>query len=193
MLSGHAHLRFAFDALHEDFLHLLRYVEPAEENLPTFSNEIWSLYVRTCMEIETLFRQVAVVRDHAGVLRKDKPTIMDYRLLEKELGLEQRQIGMLFWRPQVKYVEPFASWSINTPPVAWYSTYHKVKHDREQNFKLANFGNLLLAFCGLFQVVIQTNVLPTSREADHFVITTSSGLQEAVFPRYRLSQLDGKA
>lgn len=190
MLSNRAYLRLAFDGLHEDLLRVLRYVEPADENLRTFSHEIWSLYVRTCMELEALFKQVATVRNHASILQKNNPTIRDYRLLEADLGLERRQVGMHFWRPQPKYIEPFASWSSSDPAVAWYSSYNKVKHDREQHFDLATLENMVAAFCGLFQVVSQTNILPTSQEWEHFVRTTPGGLREAVFPRYRLSVVD---
>jgi hypothetical protein len=190
MLCNRGHFRLSFDGLHQDLLRGLRYVEPVDDNLYTYSHEIWSLYMRTCVELEALFKGVAAVLGRAAVLQKDRPTILDYRLLEADLGLERRQIGMHFWRPQPKYIEPFASWSTNKPPVAWYSTYNKVKHNREEHFHLANFGNLTSAFCGLFQVVIQTNILPTSRECDHLVTTTSTGLNEAVFPRYQLSQRD---
>jgi hypothetical protein len=113
--------------------------------------------------------------------------------MENDLGFEQRLIGLHFWRPAVKYVEPFKDWTTSNPPVSWYSAYHRVKHDREANFAEANFGNLILAYSGLFQAVIQTNILPTENAWDHVVVQTISNKSEAVFPKYQLSQIDGRS
>ena len=92
MLSNRGHLRLAFETLHEDLLHILRFVEPCIDNEGTYSHEIWSLYVRTCMELETVFKQVAIVRGHKTLAAKKQPTILDYRALESELGLEHRTV-----------------------------------------------------------------------------------------------------
>lgn len=99
------------------------------------------------------------------------------------LGFENRLIRVHFWRPQVKYFEPFKDWTRSTPPIAWYQAYNQVKHNRQANFSQANFENLMLAFCGLFQAAIQTSILPLSERWDHYVIDTN-GFPEAVFPRY---------
>lgn len=190
MLSNLGYLRLSFDMIHRDVYALMEYVEPCDDNLATYSHAIYTLFIRCCTEIEAIFKQVARIGNYTSITNKSRPTILDYRQMEvMHLGFEDRVIGVHFWRSHIKYFEPFKDWTRSTPPVAWYQAYNQVKHDREANFAQANLENLMLAFCGLFQAVIQTNILPTSEKWDHYV-DYSSGSSEAVFPKYQLSQQD---
>ncbi len=168
-------------------LDIFDYIEPCDDNLKTYSHVIHSMLLKICSEFETYLKLVAKLH-YPDISSIPKPTIQDYRLMENgQLGFQERSIGLYFWRPTVKYIEPFENWTTNSPPIKWYNDYHKVKHDREVNFHLANFENLIMAFSGLFQTALQTNIIPTGKW-----IIREDGNTEAIFPEYQMSFLDRK-
>ena len=55
---------------------------------------------------------------------------------------------MPIWAGVQSTFEPFAEWN-SGQELTWYQAYNKSKHDRHDQFKLANLENLLNAVTGL--------------------------------------------
>ena len=76
----------------------------------------------------------------------------DYKKLEKTTHLSGYSVRYSNWFPSHYSVQPFASWA-NGGSLSWYKAYNDVKHNRWQNFTLANLKNLLDAISGMLRVI----------------------------------------
>ena len=48
-------------------------------------------------------------------------------------------------------LHPFQGWNKDSPSkLFWWTAYNKIKHNREENYKLGNFGNLLNILAALY-------------------------------------------
>jgi hypothetical protein len=141
-------ISIAYQLLVKDFLRLLEFIDPCDNNLATYSHRLYELLLRTATEFENLCKYSFHARSLLPSGRS--PTnINDYKLLESSWEIEQKEVGLLFWQP-IKYIQPFDGWSTNLPPLAWYRAYNEVKHNREANFSYASLENVTLALAGLF-------------------------------------------
>ena len=157
--------RASFELLVEDLRRLLQYVEPADPNLSVFSHRIYELFLRCCTEFESISKDLLVV---LGSARSPADmNITDYKSLEHTCRLEGLEIGVLFWSPPTRYFQPFAHWSSAQPPLAWYSEYNKVKHNRNSEFSKANLFNLMQASCALFAMLARINAWPQNRTSGY--------------------------
>lgn len=151
----HLYLEYApaFELLIEDFDELLAFIEPVDANLQTYSHRTYELFLRASTEFESLCKQALV----ATGSKKDprQMNVNDYRELEKDLNLEDLEVGILIWRPKPVYVKPFASWKTAAPALAWYSEYNTVKHNRNTEFPHASFANLRLAISAVYALHIE--------------------------------------
>ena len=75
-------------------------------------------------------------------------TIHDYRRVNKTHHLSAYKIHVPIWNGTQGCFTPFHEWSTK-PDLSWYQAYNRSKHDRQQQFKEANFQNLLSAVSGL--------------------------------------------
>jgi hypothetical protein len=144
----------AFDIIMGDLRHLCEYIEPTDPNLNVFSHRAYELFLRTCTEWESL------CKDGYQRTPPEKMVIYDYKELESALCLEGVEVGVLFWRPAPTYIRPYQSWSSSDPPLAWYSDYNSVKHNRNVEFPRANFDNLRLAAAALFVLHAKLHLIP---------------------------------
>ena len=62
--------------------------------------------------------------------------------------LSAYKIHVPIWNGTQGCFTPFHEWSTK-PDLSWYQAYNRSKHDRQQQFKEANFQNLLSAVSGL--------------------------------------------
>jgi hypothetical protein len=175
----------AFKMLSDDFRRLLEYVEPVDANLDTYSHRLYELLLRACTEFESACKELLIA---AGASKKPSDMkIRDYKTLEPSLSLESREVGILVWQPRIAYVKPFDGWSTATLPVAWYSAYNKVKHNRNTEFARANLENVRCAIAGQFALlavagVIDANVLGYQER------TAKGGIgRECVYPGHIFS------
>ncbi|HMH21533.1 MAG TPA: hypothetical protein VK563_07150 [Puia sp.] len=156
--SPHHYTR-AFLLLQEDVKNLFDFIEPADINLKAFSFRIHELLMRTCIEVEANFK--AILRENiytpyfksgskAGQPRtEDYWKINDYIKVNKTHHLDSYVAEFPFWRGAMNRYAPFANWAHNGS-LSWYQAYNETKHDRNNKFEIANFENLITAFCGLF-------------------------------------------
>src|ERR1700754_176641 len=132
-----------FIGLEDRFIEISKYVEIEDRNFKTFSSEIALVYMAACSEFEVVSielckaieptRTVRNIEDIFNFFSQNVPEI-----LEEKVELERYRL-MFF---------PFENWTINLRP-EWWKHYNKVKHNRTENYHLANIGNLLQALSAL--------------------------------------------
>ena len=135
--------------LEQDVLDLFQYIEPACENLSTFSFRTYELFLRICTEVETNLK--AILREN-GYNRDRDWNMRDYSKVEQSHFLSLYEVRIRNWRNGPFDLIPFRAWS-DQAILPWYSDYNDVKHDRNLEFSKANFENLLHAMAGLIVVL----------------------------------------
>jgi hypothetical protein len=146
----------SLEILSSDFRRLCEFVEPVDANLNTYSHRLYELLLRACTEFESVCKD-KLISD--GYKKPGNMNIYDYRKLEPTLGLENIEVGVLLWRPNIAYVRPFIGWSSASPPLSWYDAYNRVKHNRNQQFAYASLENVRLSLGGLFALLSQLGIV----------------------------------
>lgn len=148
----------AYINIEKDLRDVFNFIEPCEENLSSFSFELYSLLLRACTEVELNCKEIMEAN---GATPQGKHfTMTDYKKIERSSHLSHYTVTYNNWRQkeastgELKYIpkvfRPFANFdvSINRSP-DWYSAYNAVKHDREENLENANLGNCMNAVGGI--------------------------------------------
>jgi hypothetical protein len=143
-IAGHQYV-LAFLLLQKDILELFDFVEPADVNLPCYSFRTHELHMRTCIEVEA---NCKAILSENGYVRRGDWNMTDYRKLNATHHLSFYEVRTPIWRGTSGKRSPFAPWA-RSGALCWYQAYNAAKHDRHNQFPLANFENLLDAFCGL--------------------------------------------
>ncbi|MCR5079805.1 MAG: hypothetical protein K6B17_00480 [Treponema sp.] len=141
----------AFFMIQKDLKELFEYVEPADDNLPTYSHRIQQLLIRACIEIEANFK--AILSENKYSKTKDLNR-NDYKIINKTHHLSGYSVRFPYWNGTKNDFKPFLEWgSTGSGKLDWYDAYNDCKHDRNNAFKLANLKNLLNSIAGL-QILI---------------------------------------
>lgn len=143
-----AHYIQAFLLIRQDLLELFTYVEPADENLRTYSHRIHQLLTRTCIEVEA--NLTAILIENGYQQNSRNLNMNDYRKVNLSHHLSDYQARVPIWRHSRHIVSPFVAWNDPRSALPWYQSYNKAKHDRHRAFQIATFDCLIAAFCGLF-------------------------------------------
>lgn len=130
----------------DDFERLFEFIEPHTSNENVFSHRIYELLLRTCTEVESCCKGILIANGHSA---KD---MSDYKKIEQATRLSGYTVQYTNWTPSHYSVQPFASWATGST-LSWYKAYNDVKHNRWQNFTLANLKNLLDAISGLLCII----------------------------------------
>ena len=96
----------SFYHIQSDLQHLFRYVEPAAENLNTYSYEIQQLLIRTCVEIEANFKEI--FHNNQFTLKAEHNwTMTDYSRVNVFLHLSDYKVEYPLWEvPNYQYAPP---------------------------------------------------------------------------------------
>ena len=140
------HYTRSFFMIQEDIKKLFRYIEPADQNLQTYSLEIYQLLLRTATEIEANFK--AILRENE-YNKSQNLNIHDYKKINHSHHLDAYSAEFPIWTGEKRIYSPFKPWRTKDS-LNWYMAYNQCKHDRIKNLHFANFENLLNAYCGLF-------------------------------------------
>ena len=130
----------------DDLEHLFEFIEPHSNNENVFSHRIYELLLRTCTEVESCCKGVLLA--NGSVARN----MNDYKKIEQSSHLSGYMVHYSNWLPGKYITQPFQSWATGGT-LAWYQAYNDVKHNRGQNFPLANLKNLLDAISGLLCLI----------------------------------------
>ncbi len=142
----------AFMLIQHDLVHYLESVEPADENLPTYSLRGADLLVRTCIEVEANLN--AILRANTYAKTGNLNMADDYFKIETSHFLSQFEVQFPYWDGSQQIRRPFEAWGTGTyASLPWYGAYNKVKHDRAEKLSKATFLHLTDAWCGLVAVL----------------------------------------
>jgi len=149
----------AFMMIQQDLRLLFEYVEPSDQSRLAYSYRIHALLMRTCIEIEANFRAILEENNFTTPPRRSL-NMTDYRKVDVTHHLSSYRVMLPIWDGAPLIVAPFEVWrpfrglahsgGIGLP---WYQAYNASKHDRQQEFKKANFENLISAVTGLLVVI----------------------------------------
>lgn len=130
--------------LEQKVMALKNYIEFEEENFECYSNEITSLILNICSELDIVFKLVT---------NSSKSSIEDYKtiILNDDFysNMLNEQITLLTCRDIL--ILPFSSICNNESP-SWWKDYNSIKHNRvnNSNYKKSNMKNLLNSLGGLY-------------------------------------------
>jgi hypothetical protein len=145
--------KLAYRAITSDLLKLCEYVEPCTANAAVFSHRTFELFLRTCTELENLWKYI--LRDHKHPGPEGNWNIHIFQDVERLYGLSlsNKEVSFVYWKPDpIRYWKPFDSWLTRRPGqtlLPWYNAYNLVKHDRDVNFHEASLGNLITSVAAL--------------------------------------------
>ncbi len=146
--------------LQKDLLDFFNYIEPADTNLPAYSFRIHELFMRTCIELEANFKAIFALNKYTPAQKGSSLNIKDYFKINSSHFLSDYLVKAPYWSENLMTAirEPFKAWGSPTVPsqpwvLSWYQDYNTTKHSRADSLHLANFENLLDAFCGLVAVI----------------------------------------
>lgn len=149
----------AFFLLQDEIRALFEFIEPADLNCVVYSYKIHQLLIRICIEVENNFKAILQENNYTPMDSKGRPrledkwNINDYKIINKSHHLSSYSVEFPIWiGDKYRIRKPFEEWK-NKGLLTWYNAYNQTKHNRSNNFSLANFNNLLDAYAGLFVVL----------------------------------------
>lgn len=144
--SSNPHWNY-FSALENDLEKVSRYIEFAEPNLDVYSIELAHLLFAAASEVDVVAKLLCKllddgsspekITDYMDILNKLKPEIATTKIFIPRFGLE---------------FTPWENWSKRKSP-EWWSSYNKVKHNRDTEFKRANLRNAINSLGGLLIII----------------------------------------
>ncbi len=143
----------SFELIQEDVKKLFEYVEPADQNLNTYSMQIYNLFFRICVEVEANFK--AILRENTYHGTGEWWNMEDYRKVNKTHHLSGYKVVFPIWSGTQNEFSPFADWATKgkNAKLQWYDIYNSCKHNRYQYMPKAKFETMLNAFAGLFALL----------------------------------------
>ena len=135
----------AYEVLEKDLRALFEFIEPADQNLQTYSLRCYELLLRICTEVETNFK--AILRENTYSKSRNL-TVADFYKVNTSHYLSDYDVWVPYWSG-TDVRRPFLAWSSGRAQLSWYVAYNEAKHDRVANLHLATFGQVTDAMCGL--------------------------------------------
>lgn len=151
-LDSPIQFKLAYRTITNDLLKLCEYIDPCEENAGAYSHRTFELFLRTCTELENLWKYLLRSNNHPPGKAWD---VRDYVKIEQlyHLHLSDKVVSFVYWKPEPnRYWKPFSGWltaEANQPRLPWYAAYNEVKHDRDRKFKMASLENLIDSIAAL--------------------------------------------
>lgn len=137
-----------FLALESDLQNISKFIEFTSENFNVFSIELTLLFLATASEVDVVAKQLCNLTDQsnkANNIVEYKNIIMPHFSSITETTINIPRFNLEF--------TPWNEWENDKSP-QWWSDYNDVKHNRVDNFKKANLGNVLNSMAGLFTLVL---------------------------------------
>ena len=126
----------------DDLKKAFQVVEPTKKNLKVFGNTLRNIILISCTEIDSMMSRILRENSCPPVRGMYKTT--DYVKLKKALKLDKYKIIFNEYEDLGSF-SPYAQWNegSSTKSLRWYDNYNKIKHDRQNNFYLANLETAL--------------------------------------------------
>ena len=123
-----------------DLADVFKVVEPSNDNFKVFGNALRNIIILSCTEIDAMMKNIM----KSNGCSKERFSMNDYIILKDILKLKEYELSIDFFESLGAF-SPFKRWNKNKPTasLSWYDAYNKIKHDRDQNFPLANLRNAI--------------------------------------------------
>lgn len=148
----------AFTLIQADLRDIFEYVEPSDECKSAFSYRIHALFMRACIEVEANFK--AILEENIFTANGRRLNLADYRKIDVTHHLSSYEVMLPMWSPYPKIIKPFEPWKsgrgqprADGAALPWYQAYNASKHNRHEEFKMANLDNLVTAVAGLLVLI----------------------------------------
>jgi hypothetical protein len=127
---------------------VFRSVEPSDANNSAYGDQIRSLLILACTEVESAWR--AVLLANGGAEPRDRLSTEDYVKLAAPMRLREWRVKLARF-PRYPSIAPFRDWTVEKPTqtLPWYDAYNQTKHDRETNLQRATLQHMIYAMCGV--------------------------------------------
>ena len=133
--------------LEKKFLETIEYVEIHTDNYGSFSNEFTMLLQAIGAELDNVFKV------YCGFNLKDRKNISDYaKIILSDYPDIIRQIVKVKDRDII--LIPFKNWNVEraAQSLQWWKAFDDIKHNRCENIKEGNLGNVLNILAALYLV-----------------------------------------
>ena len=151
----------AFTLIQNDLKSIFEYLEPSDVCREAYSYRIHALLMRTCIEVEANFK--AILEENTFTPpRNGLLNMTHFRKVDATHHLSSYEVILPIWNGTPPIIKPFELWKPwrgRSQPEgkklspAWYQAYNASKHDRQDEFKKANFGTLVDAVAGLLVLI----------------------------------------
>jgi len=149
----------AFTLILNDLQSIFEYLEPSDECRAAYSYRIHALFMRTCIEVEANFK--AILEENTFTQPPNgRLNMTHYRKVDATHHLSSYEVKLPIWNGTPPSIKPFEPWRSRRGPsnpggisLPWYQAYNESKHDRQDEFKKANFWNLVEAVAGLLVLI----------------------------------------
>jgi hypothetical protein len=136
-------------ALDSDLAHLSRYVEFSANNFKCFSIELASILLAAASEVDVACKQLCKkvnpnstadnINQYRDELAPAFPQVKDFKVVLPRFGLT---------------FCPWDEWNKPGGVPPWWTSYNKVKHQRDVHFDRATLENAISAVAGLFVILL---------------------------------------
>lgn len=128
---------------------IFRYIEPTVNNQYVYGEQLRSLLILACTEVESSLRAILIANN--GATSIDRLTTKDYVRLLEPMKLNEWSVRLSSFS-EFGSISPFRNWKVNAPTasIQWYDDYNKVKHNREENLKFATLSNVVSAMSAIY-------------------------------------------
>ncbi|WP_333980408.1 hypothetical protein [Burkholderia orbicola] len=183
----------AFLLLQKDLRELFDYVEPADQNCPSFSFRIHELLLRACIEVEANCKAILADNGYRPNGERDL-NMRDYRKVEESHRLSGYKVRVPGWHGDRGVRCPFEVWGNRGErlPLPWYQIYNETKHNRATTFHQATFDHLVDAVCGVV-VLLSAQFVQEDFESEDYLVAVGrnrDGMDAAIGGFFRVSFAD---
>jgi hypothetical protein len=139
----------AFELIQKDFIAMLDFIEPSDNNLDSYSFRNLELILRACVEFET--NSKAILSENGYFKELDQMNIIDFHKLEETHFLSQYKVKLPYWDGNEQIISPFKEFSVQKDfSPYWYRAYNTIKHERANGTSQASLRNVIGAVTGTF-------------------------------------------
>lgn len=132
---------------------VFRYIEPAANTKHTYGDQLRSLLILACTEVESAWK--AILKANGAFTADARPTTNDYIELAAPMRLDEYAVSLLAY-PDYGLVTPFRGWLRSSPTqtLPWYDAYNATKHSREEKLHAATLESVISAMCAVYVMLI---------------------------------------
>lgn len=155
----------SFKLLYKDLEDSFRYVNPTQDHIKVYSLRYYELLIRACTEFESICKELVV--EHKLSKKNAKEfSIKEYYLLNSHYENKpcETLVGYILSDPF--FTLPLDEWR-EGHTLSWYKDYNKVKHNKSNEFQLANLENVLKAIGALFIMIERAKLCPRGELSFH--------------------------